>query len=378
MASWFSGVLGLLLAVCVVPAHAQPDPARGARLYLQLPGSNTSCVDCHGTEPRDSRNNLLLAADRPSVLTRALGGIAAMGFLRAAVGPSEIDDIAAYLGVVRAGLSAPVRVWPSAIDFGLLQAGTLAPEHRLWVRADGTVPVDLGSPELLGEGAPGNFELHHDCPATLNPGQRCTLRVRAVRSEAGDASATLRLATASVVPIAARWGSEPVGALTSEPAGSDGDLGPITVGQVGTAALSLLNLGPAPLTLLAPSLSGPDAGTFALDSGCSAGTFLLPGERCTVQVTATPARVGVHEAALQWRSNGRSLPPLALVVTAPASAPASAPAVLGPLYTGGGAGLSSLLMLALIVATVLLTFKGRAHPVTGRSRPSHAGVTPRS
>jgi mono/diheme cytochrome c family protein len=71
--------LGLVASLLAGPAAAQ-DPARGAMLYLQLPGGQPSCVECHGPDPQGDRNRLLTAASGPGTIALAITKVGAMGY----------------------------------------------------------------------------------------------------------------------------------------------------------------------------------------------------------------------------------------------------------------------------------------------------------
>lgn len=125
--------ISLVLAASSVGAHASGDALRGAALYLQLPGLETSCVGCHGPDPAANRNNLLRAANQPAALQKALNTVSAMGFLRDALDEARIADLSAYLDrvLLTAALDAPLALWPRTIEFGSLGIGEVSAIHRV-------------------------------------------------------------------------------------------------------------------------------------------------------------------------------------------------------------------------------------------------------
>ena len=80
-------VLGLW-SICL--GTLAQDPARGARLYLGLPGGQESCVECHGPDPGLNRNRLLNAAQGPQAIRKAIDQAAAMGYLGGLLEPAAL------------------------------------------------------------------------------------------------------------------------------------------------------------------------------------------------------------------------------------------------------------------------------------------------
>jgi cytochrome c553 len=346
-------VLALPWLVAAAPGDAAPDPERGAQFYLKLPGSPTTCIDCHGLEPGASRNNLLAAADRPQALNKALNGVGAMAFLRGALQADDVDDLAAYLGGVQQSLAGPLVVWPATLEFGSALLGAASREHRVHLRNRSGAPVSMVPPQLIGEG----FSLVHDCPPLLAPGQGCVAGLRQSSAQVGERSATLRLAADGKVwrvPLSGQVSLSPVGELVPDPDLVDIDLGSVDVGQRAVRSLALVNRGTESLNLLAHGLSGPDAAGFAVEGDCLLSPPLPPGGRCTLRVSAAAPREGEFVAALQWRSSGQGMPPLSLKVSARAAPVVPVvPTVPPPAAAsaqGGGAGLGLVFGLGLLAA----------------------------
>ena len=134
----------LVSAACAAGAHASGEALRGAALYLQLPGAQASCVNCHGPDPAANRNNLLRAANQPAALQKALNTVSAMGFLRDAFDDTRIEDVSAYLGrvLLTAAADAPLAVWPRSIEFGTLGRGEASALHTV-------TPIGVGFVALL-------------------------------------------------------------------------------------------------------------------------------------------------------------------------------------------------------------------------------------
>ena len=322
-------LLGVLLAG---PAAAQ-DAARGAALYLQLPGGQPSCVECHGPDPQGNRNRLLTAASGPSVIALAITKVGAMGYLGELLAERDRADLSAYLARVNVLDAAPVLVWPRVLEFGRVGAGAAVPEQAVRLLNTGSQAAAV-QPTLA---TAAGLSLRHDCPAQLAPGAACTAHVALSSAELGRRTAALQWrgdadglpqwvgVQASVEPAAA-------GSLVADLPGPGLTLR-AAPGQAVVAEVSLVNAGVAALSLGAAVITGPGAAGFSLTgSACSTALLLQPGERCRARITATAPASGRRTAVLQWRTDGANLPAVQLEVLAdstltPAPTPTPAPPV---------------------------------------------------
>lgn len=319
-------LVGGLLAV---PAAAR-DAARGAALYLQLPGGQASCVECHGPDPLGNRNRLLTAAGGPEVIALAITKVAAMGYLGALLDEQDRSDLSAYLARVNALEGAPLVMWPRVLEFGRVGLGAAVPEQPLRLLNAGASAVAV-VPALA---APAGFGLRHDCPPELAPGAWCTAWLMLRSDEPGRRSGALQW-QGSVdglpqwVGVLGRVEANASGVLVADlPAGSLALRA--APGQAVVAEVALVNSGVAALSLGVPMITGPGAAGFSLaGSACSVALQLQPGARCTARITATAPMSGERQALLQWRTDGAHLPPVPLAVQAEGSAP-PAPAPPGP------------------------------------------------
>lgn len=328
-------VLTACAVALAVPSAGAQDAARGSGLYLQLPGGLAACVSCHGPDPAANRNNLLRAAGQPVVLLKALNAIGVMGYLKSELSDADIADLAAYLDTVtRAANDASSTVWPRSIELGALPAGGVSPEHTVWLRNLTAQPLPGVAPRVAG----GRLALRHDCPATLAPGALCSASVRALAPLAGESIADALVwggASVAVVGLTARGASGPVAQLSFDPATLD--WGSSEVGSNVTQRLRVLNAGTADATLGVSTFTGPTAGAFSSSGSCAAGTVLMPGTACTVDLFWRVGAPVTYEAALQWRGDGTNPAPLRLLASGlPASAPPPT-AQPTPPVTGGAA-----------------------------------------
>lgn len=336
--------LALLGSLLAGPAAAQ-DAARGAALYLQLPGGQPSCVECHGPDPLGNRNRLLTAAGGPAVIALAITKVGAMGYLGELLDERDRTDLSAYLARVNALEAAPVLVWPRVLEFGRVGAGSAVREQAVSLLNAGTQALAV-QPSL---GTAAGLSLRHDCPPQLAPGAACTAHVALSSAEVGRRTTALQWrgdadglpqwfgVQASVEPAAA-------GVLVADVPGPGVTL-QAAPGQPVVTEISLVNSGVAALSLGAAVITGPGAAGFSLaGSACSPALLLQPGERCRVRITATAPASGQRTALLQWRTDGANLPPLPLEVVAvgaatptpvppappPAPAPVSPPPPVAP------------------------------------------------
>lgn len=334
------------------PALAQ-DAVRGAQLYLQLP-TVASCVSCHGPDPSQNRNNLLIAADTPQSLQKALNTVGAMGYLKSLLSETDVADLSAYLGrvIATAADSAPVALWPTTVEFGELLPAQVSPVHQVTLLNRRQVPLSLSAARLEGPSA-AQFLLESDCPATLPAQSSCMLRLRAQPTVTGPASATLVLESPGQSP----WVTGVTASMPVAP-GSGGvlsfDLPQAAIAFAGTSLgdsavreFRLVSHGTATVNLGVGTVTGPGRNVFRIEGDCSNFLALAPGTGCTVRLRFTPNAPGAAEATLQWRSdatNPGTVKVSGATLAAPEPVPPAAPAAPSPTPTaepvGGGGGCS--------------------------------------
>lgn len=340
-------------AFAAAPALAQ-DAVQGAQNYLQLPSGVPSCVTCHGPDASQNRNNLLRASDNPQALVRALNTVSAMGYLRFELNQGQIDDLAAYLGRVRAlaDMSSPLAMWPLTLDIGVLSAAGVSPEHHVRLQNRRAFALTLDTPRLSG----GAYTLVHDCPSALPSAGACTLSLRATApSQAGGMAGAVVVATpegfSTVLGIKGSVRAEGVPGLAPVAPGSRIDFADVAVGAARGIEWPLSSTGTLPVTLGVPVLSGPQAAQFSIEGDCMTGRVLAPGQGCTVRAVYRPGAATPAAATLQMRSDGTNPGTLALAgqgIEAPqAVAMPAAPS------TGGGASRPLHLLLLLLAVGVL-------------------------
>ncbi len=324
------------LASFQAQAQTSGDAARGARLYLGLPGGEPSCVDCHGPDPGQNRNRLLFAAQGPAAISLAINKAAPMGYLRELLSEADQTDLWAYLAQVNTQVQddAEALVWPWGLEFGRRQAGEAAEQAvRLYNR--GAEPIALAPALQSWPGDVGTLTLAHDCPTRLPTGQSCTASVQLLAGAPGRVQASLRWqaggnGTLPPVGIAAQV----VDSSVSLGLAALADTAPPVLrlrarpGATAVVEHDLVNQGSAALALGVPAITGPGQTSFTLaGSTCVAGLELRPQARCTVRISAVAPAAGAVSALLQWRNDARHLAPWTLVAEADVDAlpPAGSP-----------------------------------------------------
>lgn len=337
-------------------AHAQ-DATRGATLYRMLPGDPGvgSCFSCHG-EPVNNRNSVLRGAAGASLISRTIGAVGAMGYLRQYLVDADLADIAAYLGtIVPAGpLDALPDLSPASDGFGAQLVGTQSVEREILVRnrqARGDIGIGaITSSDLV------QFPLRHDCPLALPPLGECRIRIAFRPSAAGAAAASfsivdsggLRLRSGAVAGTGSRdtpatlgWSAPPALAF-----------GVVTIGESVQRSALLVNASTVPAQLARLRVSGPNASRFGLESDCPAGSRIEAGASCEVRVRYAPAVPGLVEGWIEIESDAANAPIARISATGiAAAAPAPAPETTTP--PGGGA-VRGLWLAALAAALVAL------------------------
>lgn len=340
-------------------AAGAQDAARGAALYLRLPGEVASCVECHGPDPAANRNRLLNGADGPQAIATAIVRAAPMGYLGDVLSETDRADLSAYLARVRRLVTEPVgvAVWPRSVEFGRLAPGAAVGAQRVWLRNVGEAAVSLDPPAVDAAA----LSLTHDCPAVLAAGAQCRVELRVATDSAQRVLGALRWSSSSGADWSPQWvgvaarveGPTAAGVLVADlPAGTVSLQAP--AGGLLQREFDLVNAGTAALSLGVAALTGPGAADFSLTgSQCAAALQLQPAGRCRVRLSYAPRSAGRAQAALQWRSEGTALsvievlgesgaapppPPPPSPPPAPAPAPGPAPAPTPALASTGSGG----------------------------------------
>lgn len=330
-------VLAIGAALIAAGAAFAADPSRGALLYMRTDAETRSCVSCHGPDPGQNHNNILRAADSPDTLTKVLNTVSAMGFLRSQLTETDKADIAAFLGTVSRlnDSRSPLQIWPVTMDFGNLSPGGGSQPQFARIRNRAGSNLDLQS-----LAATAGVTLTHDCPAILPPAGFCDLRLQWTNQGQGSLRAAVEIKAAGAatpVYVAAAAQRVTTAASTMEWSGGEevltfragNDATPVRQG------VHLHNSGPLPAVIGQPSITGPDAARFRIESGCAAGLVVQAMTGCDIVVSYSPSLKPQAEAVLQLRSDQTNPASLRLEGSAASSPVAPEPAALEPASGGG-------------------------------------------
>ena len=188
-------------------AQSSAEVSHGKLLY------NTWCAGCHGADPRQSQPHL--AANRPDVLTDAIALVMQMGFLKSVLSPTDIADVAAYIGSV-ADTGVPVlNPTPGAVDFSVQTVGVTSAAKTLLLTNLGSVPVTITNVGIT----PADFTFSENCVGHRNPNSTCTLNITFTPGAAGPVAGkvTVTLAESSAPVTVPVLGSGQLAADTPPP-----------------------------------------------------------------------------------------------------------------------------------------------------------------
>src|SRR5262245_43611891 len=88
----------LAFALALSPNADAVDLNNGRTIF------QTYCIVCHGNPPAGGPE---LAANNPALISAAINSVPAMSFMRPLLSQSDIQDVAAYLGVLLNGPTLP-------------------------------------------------------------------------------------------------------------------------------------------------------------------------------------------------------------------------------------------------------------------------------
>jgi trimeric autotransporter adhesin len=219
-----------------------------------------------------------------------------------------------------AGVASPVpqvALSPSSVDFGSQTVGGVYGARSVRITNSGTANLTVTSISVTGS----NFAAQPSgCDTALPPGGSCEVMLRFSANAADvDFAQTLRVESNAggsphTVALRGRGVASAVAALAWSDATPPRSFGEVSVGALSAVqTFALTNLGPGGATFSLINTTGADANQFVMAGGtCQAGTTLLQGESCTLDVRFVPALAGKRSATLQVVSNGAGLPPLLL------------------------------------------------------------------
>jgi FG-GAP-like repeat/Abnormal spindle-like microcephaly-assoc'd, ASPM-SPD-2-Hydin len=184
-------------------------------------------------------------------------------------------------------------VFPTSLSFPSRGVGTSSSAQTVTISNPSAASFNISS-----VAASGPFTQTNNCPATLAPGQNCTINVTFSPTATGSATGAITLtdtthASPQAIPLT---GTGVNGAFLQ--------FGPKTLTfastQLGTTAtaqsVSLSNNGNATLSITNIGITGANAANFHESGTC--GSSLAAGAACTISVTFAPTTDGASNATL--------------------------------------------------------------------------------
>ena len=302
--------LAALALLAATAAHAQ-DAANGKVLYNTRYGTqNQGCYSCHGIQGNTlvNRNNIANGVNNPPVIQAAIdNNTGNMGFLKPFLNPTQVADIAAYLGNPGlVGLGAPqASASPTSLAFAATAVGATSASQTVTLSNPGSATLTLSALSA----SPAAFRVTGGtCHAggTVAAGARCTHTIAFAPSAGGAASGSLTVthnaspSTTTVALSGTGVVQQPVAAASPASLSFTQVVGVTSAAQTVTVS----NTGNAPLTLGTMALAGTAAGDYAIGAGgtCASNGSVAAGASCTVKLTFTPAATGARAASLSRRT----------------------------------------------------------------------------
>jgi probable HAF family extracellular repeat protein len=218
------------------------------------------------------------------------------------------------------GTTPLVTISPASLDFGAQPLGVINNAQAIIVQNSGDAPLDIRSVTVTGADADDFVITADGCTgARLLPGRLASLNIRFTPTAAGSRNAVVTITdSAPGSPHTVRLsGTGTAPSVSVSPASlsfADQLVGTTSAEQ----AITLSNTGTAPLTIFAASLTGANAGDFAILADIS-GYTLGPGRSGTVTVRFKPTAPGSRSALLTISDNGGG--PHAVALTGAGTAP---------------------------------------------------------
>ncbi|MCH8543143.1 MAG: choice-of-anchor D domain-containing protein [Alcanivorax sp.] len=205
---------------------------------------------------------------------------------------------------------ARISVEPAAVTFGAVLLDETQ-DAQIIVRSTGRVALEIDSLSIVGLDA-GRFALLSDTCSeqTLAPDETCALSVRFAPEREGDHQAVLPIFSsapqgATPVPLTGRGHVEPAPQASFSPSAMD--FGTVAPGGTRRRALTVSNLGTAPLNIISLQVTGVQSSAFAADAGC-VGEVVAPGDDCVIDIDFSPAERAAKGALLTVASDDPEYP----------------------------------------------------------------------
>jgi hypothetical protein len=208
--------------------------------------------------------------------------------------------------------SITVGFSPLSLAYGSFTVGTSSPTQTVTLSSTSSAgaTVTISSISITGTNAT-DFSQTNNCPASLNPGQSCTITVTFTPTAAGTRTATVAVvdnAMGSPQTVAlSGTGVTQIPAVSLNPTSLSFGAQSLSTTST-TRSIVLTNTGTGTLTVSGVSLTGTNPGDFAQTNNC---TSVAAGLTCHIDVTFTPTATGLRSASVSIADNATGSPQIA-------------------------------------------------------------------
>ncbi len=191
-------------------------------------------------------------------------------------------------------------IFPYYLSFGTQTTGTSSPIQYVWLFNNASAMLNIGNIS-----ASGPFAATSQCPATLAPGNSCSISVKFVPKSAGNLNGVLTIASNSqlspqtvslsgVGSVSAPSAVLSASQLTFAPqaAGTVSPAQPVTLQNTGTAGLAISSIA--------------SSGAAAQNNNCP--TNLAPGGSCTINAMLAAPSTGACTGTITVSTNSQGSP----------------------------------------------------------------------
>jgi len=207
--------------------------------------------------------------------------------------------------------SSLVTLAPTNLVFGAQFVGTTSAVQTITFQNNAPLAVNVAD-VTVGGANPSDFVISEDCSGKIPPGSNCTISVRfaptgngtrtgqvIVDDDATGGPHTASLSGTGLTPIPAVCASANALSFGSVTVGFTSAAKSVTITNCGTAALVISN---------SATITGANAGDFAIATDLCSGNSISPGGTCTFSVTFTPLANGSRTASLVFSDNAIGSP----------------------------------------------------------------------
>jgi hypothetical protein len=221
----------------------------------------------------------------------------------------------------------------SPIDFPDVAAGTSTAPISITVTDSGGAPLHISSVTLTGTNPTDFVVASNTCTAAIAVNATCTVGVTFTPTGTGERLANLQFtddasSSPQILALSGNGLAPATAGVTVTP--SSPIIMPNATQGVTSApvVVSVTNSGNATLNVSAVTLTGVNAGDFALTSDTCIGAAVAANATCMVAITFRPSVPGVRQANLQITDNAPASPQTFALSGTGNSSPPTAPAVL--------------------------------------------------